>query len=233
MVINRYTLTLEPEKLGQRLGMAVPEAYHPRYNAAPAQLLPVVTAGNDLGISWFYWGLSPQRSQNKSISEKILNRKSEDVSTKPVFKKLLRTHRCLIPMDGFYMWKQIGKKTQTPYLVVLKSRQMFVAAGIWEEFETERDETHHTFSMLTTPTPTTLRSLGERMPCMVAEKDERLWLSPETAEVELIQLLQGPPEPEMEFFTVSPQIEDPDRDSPLLIKPAPAADQFGNLTLFG
>lgn len=233
MVINRYTLTLEPEKLGHRLGIVVPEGYRPRYNAAPAQLLPIITAGSELGISWFYWGLSPQRSQNKSISEKILNRKSEDVSTKPVFKKLLRTHRCLIPMDGFYVWKQIGKKTQTPYLVVLKSRQLFAAAGIWEEFETERDETHHTFSMLTSPSTPALRSLGERIPCLVSEKDEKRWLNPETAEVELIDLLQNPSIPEVEFFTVSPQIEDTERDSPLLIKPAPAADQFGNLTLFG
>ncbi len=213
--------------------MEVSPSYRPRFNAAPAQLLPVITAAAEKGISWFYWGLSPQRSQNKSISEKIINRKAEEISTRPVFRKLLRTHRCIVPMDGFYLWKQIGKKTLTPYLVVQKSRQLFSVAGIWEEFETEKDETHHTFSMLTTAASGSLTELTERMPSLVTEKDIAVWLNPGSPEVELIRILSQPNEAEYEFFTVSPLIEDNQKDLPSMVRPAPPADQFGNLTLFG
>lgn len=231
-MINRYTLTGSREEVSKRFAAELNEHYKPRFNAAPSQLLPVLTSDAPKGFSWFYWGLSPERSRNKSISERILNRKAEDLMNKPAYRKSLKKHRCLIPADGYYFWKALGKKTMVPYRVVLSGRPLFGIAGIWEEFETETGEHHHTFSMITTISSEMTSGQGDRIPLMLSPEQEQIWLhSNSEAEFELI--LTSIKDFPLEQYSVSPAIEQDSRDLPSMILPTPPADQFGNLTLFG
>ena len=108
---NRYSITATSDQLSTRFQVDIPPAfYKPNYNAAPSQLLPVITSDSPQGVSLFYWGLPPERAQNKSISERIINLRAEAIQEKAIYKKSLRAHRCLIPADGYYTWKQLGKK---------------------------------------------------------------------------------------------------------------------------
>jgi putative SOS response-associated peptidase YedK len=45
-----------------------------------------------------------------------------------MFKELLFTHRCLIPADGFYEWKD-----RQPYYFQTLNKQLFAFAGLWSE----------------------------------------------------------------------------------------------------
>lgn len=231
-MINRYTLTGSRDELIQRFTADMGEHYTPRFNAAPSQLLPVLTSNASKGFSWFYWGLSPERSRNKSVSERILNRKASDILSKPAYRKSLAKHRCLIPADGYYFWKQIGKKTMVPYRAVVTGRPLFGIAGVWEEFETESDETHHTFTMITAPSDAGQAGQPEHMPFILTPDQEEIWLST-SEESELDKILKTLPSLTMEHYSVSPAIEQVSRDLPSMILPTPPADQFGNLTLFG
>jgi len=231
-MINRYTLTCSREAISERFTADLSDHYNPRYNAAPSQLLPVLTSDAPKGFSWFYWGLSPERSRNKSISERIINRKAEEIPAKPAYRKSLMNHRCLIPADGYYFWKHLGKKTMVPYRVVLTGRPLFGIAGIWEEFETEAGEIHHTFSMITTAAASVSADQTDRMPLLLTPEEEQLWLHTRS-ETELESILSKAAEFSMEQYSVSPAIEQDTRDVPSMILPTPPADQFGNLTLFG
>jgi putative SOS response-associated peptidase YedK len=231
VVINRYTVTVTGEALAKRFSAEISDHYRPRFNAAPSQLLPVITSEHPEGFSWFYWGLSPDRSRNKSISERIINRRKEELLNKPAFRKSLAGHRCLIPADGFYYWKQVGKKTQVPYRAVLPEKTVFGIAGIWEEFETEAGEMHHTFSLVTRQTTTMAGSI-ERVPLILNEESEKIWLQ-SNSETEVIQLLDRSDDSKLDYYSVSPAIEQETRDLPSMILHTPPADQFGNLTLFG
>lgn len=230
-MINRYTITATGEAIAKRFSAEINDYYRPRFNAAPSQLLPVITSEHPEGFSWFYWGLSPDRSRNKSISERIINRRKEELLTKPAFRKSLPGHRCLIPADGFYFWKQLGKKTQVPYRAVLPEKSIFGIAGIWEEFETEGGELHHTFSIVTCQT-TTLSGVVERIPLILNEAGEKTWLQT-NSEAEISQLLTEAEETSLNYYSVSPAIEQEAKDLPSMILHSPPADQFGNLTLFG
>lgn len=231
-MINRYTLTAGQEDVISRFTAELGDHYKPRFNAAPAQLLPVLTSEAPQGFSWFYWGLSPDRSRNKSISERILNRRAEDILSKPAHRKSLVKHRCLIPADGFYFWKQLGKKTLVPYRVVLASRSLFGMAGIWEEFENEMGETQHTFSLITAAAPSSMIGSLERMPFLLNNDQERIWLH-STSDKEIENVLRSSPEFALEQYSVSPAIEQENKDLPSMVIHTPPADQFGNLTLFG
>jgi putative SOS response-associated peptidase YedK len=108
-MIDRYTITALPEKITDRFAVDVPEFYAPKYNAAPTQLLPVITADAPQGVSHFYWGTSPEWSKNKTLSEKIINVQAESIQEKPALKKAMMRTRCIVPADSFYAWKKTGK----------------------------------------------------------------------------------------------------------------------------
>lgn len=231
-MIDRYSLTASATTLAERFSVEIPEFYKPRYNAAPSQLLPVITSSGRQGLSWFYWGRPPQFAHNKNLGEKIINLSVETLREKPVLKKALIQHRCIIPADGFYAWKKIGKKTLIPHRFLVADQALFSFAGLWEEFEDEEGTILHTFTLITTLANEMVSSATDRMPIIFDKEQEELWLSGKTPERELLQSLVSYPASKMSVYTVSPGISNTRNDFPSIILSVPASDQHGNLTLF-
>lgn len=230
---SRYTIVAKAEELASRFSVDVPSHFVSRYNAAPSQLLPLITSENPEGISTFYWGLAPTMAKNKNLSDRIINLRSESVLDKPVFRRALQSRRCLVPADGYYEWKKIGKKTTTPYRITKKDKTLFSFAGLWEEYEDVLGNAVHTFSIFTTQANDLIAPIHDRMPVILSIEGENIWLSKTTDENLLASLLKPFPSENLDTFTVSPRINSTSNEGPTLILPAPAQDQFGNLTLFG
>lgn len=231
-MIDRYSITASAEVVSERFSVDVPKYYTPRYNAAPTQLLPVITSSSPKGLSLFYWGASPEWSKNKVLSEKIINVMAEQLEGKTALKKALRKTRCVVPADGFYGWKKIGKKTAIPYRFVLNSRDPFSMAGLWEEFEDTEGNQIQTFMLITQAANEVVQTVEERMPIILTKQAEKIWLDGSTDETSLMGLLTKYPAASMNFYPVSPRIIDTNNDLPSMILPTPPADQYGNLTLF-
>ena len=231
-MFDRYSLTASSKNVAERFSVEVPEFYKPRYNAAPSQLLPVITSSGRQGLSWFYWGRPPQFARNKNLGEKIINLAVETLQDKPVLKKALIRHRCIIPADGLYGWKKIGKKTAIPHRFTVTDQEIFSFAGLWEEFEDEDGATLHTFTIITVKSNDLMSATTERMPVIFNKAQEDRWLSNEPSESELISMLMSYPSSKMSVYTISPDISNPKNDYPSIIIPTPASDQHGNLTLF-
>jgi putative SOS response-associated peptidase YedK len=231
-MVDRYSLTTKADTLAERFSVEIPEFFKPRYNAAPTQLLPVITSSGQSGISWFYWGRPPHFARNKNLAEKIINLSAETLLDRPVLKKTLMQNRCIIPADGFYAWKKVGKKTAIPHRITESSQKPFSFAGIWEEFEDENESMVHAFTIITVVSNVLVATVGDRMPVIFDKTEENIWLNPESTETELINTLKAYPASRMGIYTVSSLINNPEKDHPSLIIPAPASDQHGNLTLF-
>ncbi|HEY9007827.1 SOS response-associated peptidase [Ohtaekwangia sp.] len=231
-MIEHYSITATPEKIRERFAVDVPEFFKPRYNACPTQLLPVITNSAPEGVSTFYWGTSPEWSKNKSLSEKIINTQVEFIHDKPAIKKILMKSRCIVPADGFYAWKRAGKKTRIPYRCICTDQELFSFAGLWEEYEDTEGNEFHTFTIITTPATPLVASIQERMPVILSPKQESIWLAKDSTETDLMEILKAYSADRMSHYPVSPRISDVMVDVPSLIRPAPASDQFGNLTLF-
>lgn len=227
---GRYSLTTKAEKLAQRFKVVVGENYQPRYNAAPTQLLPVITTENPDGFSYFYWGMVEEWSKNKAISPKFYNVKSETITEKASLKNALKTRRCLVPADGFFEWKTLGKKSKIPYRIILNPKDTFAFAGLWEEYENEENEMVHTFTIITTEATEAMKEIGDRMPVILTPEAEAIWQNEESTEEELVSVLK--PTETIDFHTISSLINSIQNDRPEIIKPAPPIDQFGNYTLF-
>lgn len=230
-MIERYTLTANREQLQQRFGVEVHESYKPNFNAAPTHLLPVILLGSQ-GVSFFYWGIPPEWAKNKNVSEKLINIRAESFTERPAMRKVLKRYRCIIPADGFYGWKKVGKKTMIPHRFTTTDQSLFSIAGIWEEFEDNEGQTNHTFMLITVGANELVSVITERMPAILDKNQEAIWLKEESSEDELMKVLNSYAKEKMSLYTVSPRINDTNINVPSLIIATPPADQFGNLTLF-
>ncbi len=231
-MIDRYSITASSEHLSKRFDVEVLSVYAARYNAAPTQLLPVITQEARKGISTFYWGTSPTWSGNKPLSEKIINIQAETIPDKGSLRKALMRSRCLIPADGFYAWKKVGKKTTIPYRFKTTDQELFSMAGFWEEFEDDQSHPVYTFKLITIPSNGIVASVSDRMPVLLRPHEEAIWLDNDSSELQLLGLLKTYPSAQMDYYPVTPRISDPEINLPSMIIPTQPADQFGNLTLF-
>ena len=226
-MLDRYTITLKPDELALVLGVEVPDLYEPQYNAAPTKVLPTITSSESDKLLFFSWGLMAQWSNNRAMSPKFFNLPMDSVINKASYRKKLATHRCVIPMDGFYLWKQVAKKQQVPHYFFYPDKKVFSVAGLWEEGE---DGTH-SFIMITRPANNQISDFQEDMPAIMDASSTRRWLESNDQE-ELQELLNQESKEEFISHTVGPKIRDIEGNDVSFLKPAPPADQHGNYTLF-
>lgn len=229
---GRYTIIAKAEEIEKRFNVEVPAGYVPRYNAAPSQILPVVTNERPQGISFFHWGLIPRWAKDKSISSKLINARSETLTEKASFKQALKHRRCLVLADGFYEWKKSGKKSKIPHHIFLKSRELFAFAGLWEEYEDDEQNLVHTFTIITTTANSAILDIHERMPVILEREKEQAWLTASESTASFDEFLKPYDAEKTGFNTISPLVNSVQNDDPQLIVPTPPADQFGNLSLF-
>lgn len=230
---GRYSLNKSKIQLEERFQAEMLVDFKPRFNIAPTQLVPVITSDSPKGFSFFYWGITPDFAKNKPVSQKFINAKAETVNEKISFKQSFKTRRCLVPADGFFEWKRLGKKTKIPYRFTMADEQAFSFAGIWEEFENEFGESNHTFLILTTSPNSLVSEVHDRMPVILKKEDEKKWLDKYSSEEDLLKMLNTYPGDEMLSYTVSPLVNSVHNDSPAIIRKTSPMDQFGNYTLFG
>lgn len=228
---DRYTITALASTLKQRFNVEVPTGYLPRFNAAPTQLLPVITQGSQ-GVSFFYWGQTPERSKNRALSTKLLFAESESLDEKSSSRNALQYHRCLVPIDGYYEWKRISKKGRVAHRLVFGNKEIVGIAGLWEEFEDDNGEMQHTFKIVTTKANAAIENVNSRMPLVLNAENEKKWLSVNSTLEELIPILSERPSNNISMYSVSPKIDDVKNEGEHLIKPFAPADQFGNYSLF-
>ncbi|MEQ8927236.1 MAG: SOS response-associated peptidase [Fulvivirga sp.] len=228
---DRYTLTVLASELAQRFNVEVTSGYKPKYNAAPTQLLPIITKSSQ-GISYFYWGQIPDWSNNKALSSKLLFTEIEHITQKTSLSKAITQTRCIVPMDGYYEWKRISKKGRVAHRIVFDNNSIVGVAGLWEEFEGEDGDMLHTFKILTTEANSAIDSMNNRMPAIIDTDKEEAWLNSHASTEELVAMISSYPSNKIHIYSVSPKIEDIKNDSEFLIKPFAPADQFGNYSLF-
>lgn len=231
-MIDRYSITASSSEVAERFSVDVPEFYKAHYNASPTHLLPVITSTTPQGLSLFYWGTAPEWAKNKALSEKIINLHGEDFPEKPGLQKALLKQRCIVPADGFYGWKKIGKKTSIPYRFILKTQGLFSFPALWEEFEDTDGNQIQTFTIITSPSNSVVNVIQERMPLILDRESEKAWLDKESPEEVLLEIISNPGTNDLDYYSVSPRISQQNVDVPSLIVPTPPSDQHGNLTLF-
>jgi putative SOS response-associated peptidase YedK len=219
-VCGRFTLTTNLGAIAKRFGVArFLEEVGPRYNIAPTQTVIVVNDDGTRHLTQMRWGLIPSWAKDPAIGNRMINARAETVATKPAFRVALRKRRGLIPADGFYEWQPVGRRKQ-PVRIVLKTREPFGFAGLWESWTSPEGEESRSCTIITTEANELLTPIHDRMPVILNQDAEAVWLDPTIQDsARLLPLLRPYPSEEMEIYQVSTRVNNPDRDGPECIKP--------------
>lgn len=183
------------------------EDWEPHYNIAPTQSMPIIRQHpKELkrGLSLARWGLLPSWAKDASVA--AINTRSETASVKPTFREALKFRRCLVPADGFYEWKRMGK-TRQPYIFEVNGGELLAFAGLWDTWKDGRGEILETFSILTTAANDLTAAVHNRMPVILDPDHYGLWLDPEMKNIQAASNILSPYDPRlMRCYPVSTRI---------------------------
>lgn len=168
--------------------------YKKRYNVRPTQNMPVVVQrGGERKIEFKTWGLVPKnaRDQNGVFRYKTYTVAEEDVFKKNSTEQIVRTQRCLVPVNGFYLWRKDHDSMQ-PYFVHLADYAPFGVAGIYSSWTTPDGDEKGTFAVLSVESGDSLASIANRAPVIVKQADESSWLDPNLTNMTTVYSITKP-----------------------------------------
>ncbi|KAJ8634394.1 hypothetical protein MRB53_027730 [Persea americana] len=228
---GRARCTLRPEQVARACGIddasSPPtlqmDRYHPSFNVSPGSYLPVVrkegNAGKGAVIHCMKWGLIPSfTKKNEKLDHfRMFNARSESVSEKASFRRLVPNNRCLVAVEGFYEWKKDGTKKQ-PYYVHFNDRRPLVLAALYDYWENSEGEIFCTFTILTTCCSSALQWLHDRMPVILGNKSAMdAWLNG-CPSFEVESVLKSYEDPDLVWYPVTPEMGKPSFNGPECIK---------------
>ncbi|HET7093225.1 MAG TPA: SOS response-associated peptidase [Thermomicrobiales bacterium] len=206
----------------------IPLDLFPTWNAAPTQRLPVVVEDDDgeRALRLMQWGLQPRWSRPGSRPIAPINARAETLADKPMFRGLLRRSRCIVPVNGFYEWRQSGGRKQ-PYYIAPDDGGIWGLAGLYDQIEHVEEpdgEPLWSYTIVTTAANPLLTPLHERMPAILRPDDEDDWLSRDIDDPRQLEMLLRPaPDAEIALRPVGSAVNSARNNGPKLI----AADEGG------
>lgn len=232
---GRYVSTSSPDAIASFFGAAVDaEALPANYNVAPTNDVYGVVAGPDGAprLQVFHWGLVPSWAKDDKIGSKMINARAETLAEKPAFKSLFRSHRLIVPMDGFYEWRagegsplgKSGKPIKQPMYIHRADGEPLAAAGLWAAW---RDRSLgpdapwlHSLTVVTTSANATMAPVHDRMPAFLPRRAFAEWLDPANDDLASLQRLLAPaPDDLLVMHPVSTEVNNVRNKGPHLIEP--------------
>ncbi len=230
---GRIVLNTDTPKLLKQFKAALvePMEWHPRFNIAPTQLLPIVVSSEREGrvLRMMRWGLVPAWAKDDAMASKLINCRAETAHEKPSFRSGFAERRCIVPITGFYEWKKEGKN-KIPHLIAPADGGILGLAGLWETWKGP-ESTLHTFTILTTEANSFMQPLHDRMPRILDRREQDLWLDPFAPLSEIRKLATRPEsEPVLYSHPVSRKVNSPANEGPELLRES--KPRQGTLPLF-
>src|SRR3990172_1824766 len=197
---GRFARTMGIKEMTEifRIKRNLVEDIEPSINIFPSEEIAAIIFDKERTLVTFRWAYVP--SWAKDPSKYLINARAETIYQKPYFKESFQKRRTIIVSNGFYEWKHFdGDKT--PVYIRLKSGEPFGLAGIYD-FRTAKDGTKRgTCASITTEANEIMKTIHDRMPVIIRQKDIDLWLdcTEENSEQRGLPLLKPLDSDEMEL----------------------------------
>jgi putative SOS response-associated peptidase YedK len=189
----------------------------PNFNVAPSHRMPIITNQDPGHFRPLRWGLIPFWAKDPKIGYKMINARIETIQEK-TFRTALDKRRCLIPMDGYYEWKTIGKQKK-PYRIVVQGGQLFAMAGLWEKWRSPAGEWIESYTIITQAASEKLATIHDRMPAILLPDQEKLWIDPSLSSSDALSLIIPYPDDGIDSYPVSDRVGKVTENDADLIKP--------------
>jgi putative SOS response-associated peptidase YedK len=230
---GRYTSTSTVEDLASIFAVEEirTEPQPPRYNVAPTVgvLAVATTSTAKRALGTFRWGLVPSWAKDLSVGNRMINARSETITTKPAFRAAIARRRCIIPADAFYEWQRRtgpdGRPAgKLPHAIRRRDGRPMAFAGVWEVWRDKAvpdSDPVRSCAIVTTSANALMAPIHDRMPVMLSESDWDRWLDPSTELAEVQGLMVPAPDDWLEAYPVSTLVNKVGHDGPELLEPLP------------
>jgi putative SOS response-associated peptidase YedK len=225
---GRATLSTPPEDLAEVFGLDEVPSLTPHYNLAPSQDMAVIrTLPGRTGrrIELLRWGLVPWWAEEPKIGNRMINARADTLLEARAFREAARQRRCLVVVDGFYEWQDVGKRRKQPYLVRRADGKPFALAGLWERWKPKgapKDAPRlETCTVVTVDPQREIAPLHDRMPLVLPESEWEAWLDAARTDPQQIAPLLTRQDVPLVVFPVSDRVNSPANDDASCIERAP------------
>ena len=137
----------------------------------PGDIVPALTAGGRL--QRMQWGYARYNGGGK-----VINARSETAMEKSMFQKSMRERRCLLPASYYFEWRRSGSSKKEKYAIGLPGREPLYMAGV---YRAEKAVDLPVFVILTRAAAPSVAGIHDRMPVILPQEVQSLWLHSDDA----------------------------------------------------
>src|SRR5581483_5819288 len=189
---GRFALITPPVRLASYFQAVLDDTVEadrpPSYNVAPTDPVVGITAraNQDTGeierhLRGYRWGLVPSWAKDLSSGSRLFNARSESVNTKSSFRAAFKSHRILIPADGFYEWRTLNKGSKEPHYFTRADGEPMAFAGLsewWRDSRAPDAPPVRSCTIITAPAGPDMEGIHDRMPVILDPAAFDIWLDP-------------------------------------------------------
>jgi putative SOS response-associated peptidase YedK len=232
---GRYTTVTKIKAIEKRFNVQAsqPLLYEPNTNISHGEYAPVITGDKPHDLQFFQFGFTPAWAKKQFY---MINARSEGdhnkqddpnytgekgIITKPMFRKSIRSQRCLVVADCFIEGPK-KEKLNEPYVVYLRNGERpFAMAGIWDSWVNEiTGEVINSFAVITTVANDLMTRIGHhRSPVILTPDEEQNWIDPSLPLGEVTSMLKPFPAERLNAYPISPDIKNPRLNGSHLLEP--------------
>ncbi|MDP2359197.1 MAG: SOS response-associated peptidase [bacterium] len=217
---GRYAFSRVDKQLLERLALdadELPEGLAPHWNIAPGQAAAALRQhGRGRRLDLLRWGLPRPGARAGAL---LINARAETAATLPAFREAFRARRCGLPCEGWYEWRRPNPKTREPWFIRPAAGETALLAGLWAPLPGGGAA----FAILTCPAAPAIAHLHGRMPVVLPAELWPSWLAGEGDAADWAPRLAPWPDPELECWPVSPEVNGRATDHEGLTRPVAAA----------
>ncbi len=153
----------------------------------------------ELALTPMRWGLVPEWSRDTQEPRPLTNIAAEAVGEQIEWRRLLNTHRGVVPTEQFFEWKRVNGVKTREYGFRLRNRRPMMIAALWNR----TPGTAESFAYISCEANRLVSLIHDRMPVILDDGDVATWLNPNATLESLLALMQPVSADELELRAVA------------------------------
>ena len=230
---GRYVTVSPIKAVEQRFSVKASKPWNSNTNVSHGDCAPVVASDNPKEVQLMQFGFTPGWAKKQYY---MINARAEGdrnsvndpsytgamgILDKPMFRKAIRSQRCLVVADAFIEGPE-REKLSKPYVIYpCEGTRPFALAGIWDDWcDPSSGEYIRSFAILTTVSNSLTQAIGhQRAPVILNPDKESEWLDPNTPLGDITSMLRTWDARQFNAYPISPIIRDPRCNGSHLLEP--------------
>lgn len=207
---NRLVLLASLKDFEKFFGMQIDDVRElsPRYNISPGEQIPVIKDEDGAQLKEMTWGVAEGEEHLISADEAVEGLRKGQLE------------RCIIPVSGYYKWKQDGKRSEYPFFIRMLDDPLMALGGV--AYPAGKGGKERRCAIVETRSNALIQPLDPHMPLQFDREFSRVWLDEQSDIEELLkEARQLFLMTDMTVLRVSDKVNDPTNNSPDLIQPLP------------